>query len=132
MLKEKIMKLNTLFVINAVVAVLFGLGFILIPSQLLSLYNVDMNEAGIYLARLLGAAFLAFAIISWLVRDSVGSHDQRAVVMAFLIADILSFIVSLTYQFQGIANAIGWSTIVIYLLLGLGFGYFYFRNPAST
>jgi hypothetical protein len=83
MLKEKIMKLNTLFVINAVVAVLFGLGFILIPSQLLSLYDVDMNEAGIYLARLLGAAFLAFAIISWLVRDSVGSHDQRAVVMAF-------------------------------------------------
>jgi hypothetical protein len=83
MLKEKIMKLNTLFVINAVVAVLFGLGFILIPSQLLSLYDVDMNEAGIYLARLLGAAFLDFAIISWLVRDSVGSHDQRAVVMAF-------------------------------------------------
>jgi hypothetical protein len=47
MLKGEIMKLNTLFVINAVVAVLFGLGFILIPSQLLSLYDVDIIEVGI-------------------------------------------------------------------------------------
>jgi hypothetical protein len=132
MLKGEIMKLNTLFVINTVVAVQFGLGFILIPSQLLSLYDFDINAVGIYLTRLLWAAFLAFAIISWLVRGSVSSHDQRTVVMAFLIADILNFIVSLIYQFQAIANAIGWSTSVIYLLLGLGFGYFYFRIPTST
>jgi hypothetical protein len=34
------MKINTLMVINAIVAVVFGAGFILAPGQVVSLYGV--------------------------------------------------------------------------------------------
>ncbi len=125
------MKLSTLFVINAVVAALFGLGFVLIPAMVLSWYAVELNTPGLYVARLFGSALLTFGIISWLVRNGSGMAELRAIVMAFFIGDAIGFVLSLIYQLQGIANALGWSTVAIYLLLALGFGYFYFFKPAA-
>ena len=122
------MKLGTLFVITAVIALLFSLGFVLIPTTLLSLYAVDLNAQGIFISRLLGAAFVIFAIISWQLRNSTGSSEARSVVLAFTVGDLLGFVISLIYQLQGLANALGWSTVAIYLLLGLGFGYFYIKK----
>ncbi len=123
------MKLSTLFAVTAIIALLFGLSFVLIPAMLLSLYGVEVNANGIQLARLLGAAFIGFGIISWLVRDSGWTAELRAIVLAFAVTDLLGFGISLTGQLQGISNALGWSTVVIYLLIGLGFGYFYLRPP---
>ncbi len=122
------MKLSTLFVISAIIAVLFGLVFMLIPAQLLSLYAVELNTNGIFLARLLGAALFGYGIIAWLVRDSAYS-SVRSIVLAFAVSDLIAFVIALYYQLQGIANALGWTTVAIYLLLGVGFGYFYVRPP---
>ena len=122
------MKLSTLFTINAVISLLFGLGFILVPATLVSFYGVELSTPGVYIARLLGAAFLGFSLISWLLKDSSGP-EQRVVVLALCVSELIGFAVSLMYQLQGISNALGWSTVAIYLLVGLGFGYFYFKNP---
>jgi hypothetical protein len=111
--------------INAIVAVLFGLGFVLVPEPLLASYGVELSEAGLFVARLLGTAFIAFALISWLIKDSPGSSELRAVILAFFVSDLIGFVLSLIFQLQGVANALGWSTVLIYLLLGVGFGYFY-------
>jgi len=35
-------------------------------------------------------------------------------------------------QLAGIANALGWSTVAIYLLLALGFAYFQFMKPGTA
>ena len=125
------MKLSTLLLINAIVASLFGLGFVLIPDMVLSLYGVTLSVNGIYISRLLGAAFLGFAVVSWLVKNSTGSAELRAILFALFISEILGFFISLFYQLQGVVNALGWTTVAIYLLLGVGFGYFYWKNPAE-
>ncbi len=122
------MKLSTLFIINAVLAFLFGLGFLLIPTTLVSFYGVELNPAAVYIARLLGAAYLGFAAISWLVQNSKAAAEVRALVLSFFIAETLAFVVSLIYQLQGLSNALGWTTVAIFLLLGLGFGYFYWKK----
>lgn len=126
------MKLSTLFVITTVIALLFGLVFILIPASVLALYGVETNVTGLYMSRLLGAAFIIIGIISWMVKDSLSSTELRAILLAFFVGDMLGFVISLYYQIQGNSNALGWSTVAIYLLLGLGFGYFYWKAPAST
>ena len=120
------MKLSTLLAINAVFAVIFGLGFLLIPETLLSFYGVSLGAAGLYLGRLLGGAFLGYGILSWLVRDGSGP-EMRAIVLALFVSEITGFVITVYYQLQGIANALGWSTAVIYLLFGLAFGYHYFK-----
>jgi len=38
--------------------------------------------------------------------------------------------VSLLAQFRGVMNDLGWSSVVIYLLFALGFGYFQFAKSA--
>lgn len=126
------MKLSNLFLITAIVAFLFGLLFVFIPATALSWYGIQLSAAGVFIARLLGAAFLGFGIISWMVRNSGGSDAVRAIVLAFFVSDLIGFILSLLYQLQGLANALGWTTVAIYLLLGLGFGYFYWMRPAAS
>ncbi len=128
------MKLSTLLTINAIVAILFGLGFLLIPDTLLSWYGVDLPVAGIFISRLLGAAFVAFATVSWEVRTADSAADSsavRAILLSFFIGDILGALISLIYQVDGVANALGWTTVAIYLLLGLGFGYFSLRRASA-
>lgn len=122
------MKLSTMFILNAFFALLFGLGFVLVPAMVLSWYGVVLDANGLYIARLLGAALLSFGILSWLVRNSTDSSVIRAVVLSFFIGNMLGFLLSLIDQLQRPENPLDWSTVAIYLLLGLGFGYFYFKK----
>ena len=50
--------------------------------------------------------------------------------LALLIADGLGFVVMLRAQVAGGMNVMGWTAVGLYLLLTLGFAYFYFVKPA--
>ena len=124
------MNLKILFIINAVVAALFGLVFVLMPEDALAQYGVKlMPKAGILVARLFGCTLLGIAVISWLAQSLGASDIRSAIVLGFFVIDVVGFVVSLLAQLDGVVNNLGWSTVAIYLLLGLGFGYFRFINP---
>ncbi|UCH60467.1 MAG: hypothetical protein JSV61_03050 [Anaerolineales bacterium] len=125
------MKVSTIFTINAVVAVLFGLAFIFAPVWLLSFYGITADATTAFIGQLLGAAFVGFAIISWMARNAPASPARSAILLSFFIGDAIGFIVSLLAQMKGVANALGWSTVAIYLLLALAFGYLQFMGKDS-
>ena len=125
------MKLKILLVINAIVAVVFGIAFVCVPSQVYPQYGIEPNLNLNYMGQLFGAALLAIGLLSWLVRNTTDSVALRAVVVAFFIGDTVGFIVSIIAQFRGAMNALGWSTVVIYLLLALGFASFTFKKSSS-
>jgi uncharacterized membrane protein len=121
------MKLSTMMIINAVVAAFFGVAFLLVPSQAISLYGVeDASEILILILRLLAAAFIGFAVLTWLARNATDSDARKAIVFALLVSDGIGFIVALMGQLADVVNSLGWSTVAIYLLLALGWGYFQF------
>ncbi len=122
------MKLSTLLVIDGVVGVAFGIAFVLAPAQLLSAYGTTLDAAGLFMARLFGAALIQIGGLALLARNVADVGAQRAIVLAYLIALVIGFVVALQGQLAGISNALGWSTVVIYLLLALGFGYFQFAK----
>lgn len=126
------MTLRNLFIITAVVAVVFGAAFVLVPSPLMSLYDVTLDAGAILVARLFGGALITLAVLSWLAKDAAESETRGAIVLAFFIGDAIGFIVALVGQLSGAVNTLGWSTVVIYLLLALGFGYFQFMKPATA
>ena len=69
--------LKSTFLIHFIVALLFGLGFLLIPVAVGNVYGLNVQEPDIY--RLLGAAMLGFAVSSWLAYketnwESCGCH----------------------------------------------------------
>ena len=45
------MKLKSLFVFNAITAIIFGVGSVLAPQALVSLYGATLNPAGMLMMR---------------------------------------------------------------------------------
>jgi hypothetical protein len=123
------MKLKTLLIINAVIAAVFGIAFVLVPSQVGSLYGVEATAALDYMGRLFGAALIGYAVLSWSARNANESTARTAIVLALLIGNGVGFVVALIGQINQVPNALGWSTVVVYLLLALGFAYFQFVKP---
>jgi hypothetical protein len=126
------MKLGNLFVVNAVIAGLFGLAFVFAPAKLLAQYGLAVDASFGLVAQLFGAALIGYAILTWLVRKAADSEARRAIVLALFVSDAVGFVVSLMAQLRGLVNSVGWSTVVIYLLLALGFAYFVFAKPSEA
>jgi len=126
------MKLSTMFIIYAVVSAIFGLTFVFVPETALALYGITLSPGGITIARLFGVALLEFAMLSWFVRDAGDSEARKAIILAIFFGEAVGFIVALFGQLSGVVNALGWSTVAIYLLLALGFGYFQFIKPSTA
>ena len=124
------MKLSTFLVINAIIAALFGLGFVFVPSQVASLYGYPADAGLLYTGQLFGAALLAFAVLTWFARNLPDSDARRAILLALFVGDAVGFVVALIAQIGGTVATLGWSTVAIYLLLAIGL--FYFRFVASN
>jgi len=125
------MKLKTLMIINTVVAAVFGLGFLIIPGQIHSFYGTEANLSVNFMSQLFGTALIGFAILTYLARNTELTGAGKAIVVALFISDVIGFVVSLIEQLQGVINSLGWSTVAIYLLLAIGFGYFSFVKTAA-
>ena len=122
------MKLNTFMAIAAIVAFLFGLSFILMPVQTMSMYGVTLDISGQFIGRYLGSAFIGVAVLTWFARNTKENEALRAILLGSFVLSLTGFVVALFDVFTGVGNTLVWSTVVIYLLLGAGFGYFYFKK----
>lgn len=126
------MKLKTLMIINTVVAIVFGVTFVIVPAHVYSVYGITADEQLLYMGRLFGGTLIGFALLTWLAKNANDSDARRAIVYSLFAADCIGFLVALIGQISNVVNALGWSTVAIYLLLALGFGYFQFFKSAPS
>ena len=126
------MKLGTFMVIAAVIAFVFGLGFILFPAQTMSAYGETLNESGQWVVRYLGSAFIGVAVVGWFARNAAYNGAMRAIILGFFVLSVTGLIVAVLDALLGEGNALAWLTVAIYLILSLGFGYFQFTKPSDS
>ncbi|MCJ7668089.1 MAG: hypothetical protein MUP04_07405 [Anaerolineae bacterium] len=126
------MKLSNLMVIKAIVCLVFGILLVLVPAILLSLYGVTLGPGGVFMARLYGASLVGNLMLSWFARNAVDSEARQAIVLDLFVYDAIGFVVALLAQLSGLMNPLGWSIVVIYLFLTLGFGYFQIAKPSAS
>lgn len=123
------MKLSNLMVIKSIICLILGIAMVLVPATLMSFYAITLGPGGILMTRLLGAAFILLGLLLWFARNAAESEEAlRAIVLAVVIGDAIGFVVALLSQLSGLANALGWVNVALYLLLALGFGYFQFMK----
>jgi hypothetical protein len=123
------MQLCTFFRIHAVIALVFGLGFIFMPATILSLYtSVEVNEVGVLMSRLFGSAILTYAAVLWFASGAEDSSARKAIVKGFFITMAIAALISLHFQLTGSINALGWTTVVLYVFLAVCYGRFYFAK----
>jgi hypothetical protein len=126
------MNVRNLFVLNAVLALAFGLGFLLLPGTMVALYGMEALPSANLLGQLFGVELIAVGLLCWFVRGVSDSAAQRAIMLALLIADVAGLIVVLIGTLSGVMNMVGWSGVAIYFVLAVGYTYFRFIKPDVT
>jgi len=115
------MKFKTLLTINAILAFVSGTACILMPAQLLAQYNVSLPPMGLVIYQFWGAALIGLGLLTWFARSITDLALMRKFALALFITNGLSVVMAVRGQFSG-ANISGWSTVVLFLLLTLGYG----------
>jgi hypothetical protein len=111
------MRSSTVFLIGAVIALLFGIGFIAMPATVLSVYGVSPDVPTVLMARFFGTALLQIALTLWALKDTRDVATQRGLALGGAIAGVVGFVVSLMGTMAGTLNTMGWSAVAIYAIL---------------
>lgn len=126
------MKLKYLFIFNAVATIIFGIGSVLIPQTLVTLFGSTLNPAGVLMMQYGGVWLIGLGLLAWLVRNAAESEARKAVILAFMVCYGIAFIVALLAQLNAVLNAFGWGTVGLNMVLALGYGYFQFAKPGAA
>ena len=125
------MKLGNFLVIATIVAAVFGVALLVVPTQLVALYGVKLTPATEVVGRIAGSAILGFAIVFWSIRNQSGAEALKGAMLAGLIANGLDALILLHATASGLLNTLGWAQVAINGLLALGFAYFTFGKRES-
>ena len=120
------MKLKHVFIFNTVVALIYGIGAVLLPETIMSMHDMSTDPTGIYLGRSFGVSLIGIGLVTFLIRDVPDTKVSHSIALGLLVSDIVGFVVSLLAMLAGLMNALGWLGTGIYLVLALGYGYFRF------
>lgn len=117
------MKVKHILIINAVVLLVFGIGFLFAPVWTMALFDISLDTSGIVMTQLLAAAFLGFAVLDWMGRNYAVADDVLPLIVANFVASAVGFVVAVLQRLAGVGNVWVWVPIVLYLLFALAFGY---------
>jgi len=116
-------KLEHLFVANAVVSIPFGAGSVLAPHLFLSLFGATLGPAGAVMIQYGGAWLIGLGLLTWLTRNEAGSEVGRSIAWALLVAYLVALVVSVRGQLAGVLNLLGWMPVAIQAFFVVGLGY---------
>lgn len=123
------MTAKTFFAIIAVLALVHGVGFVLVPEQVAASYGIATSAATLLMARLFGAALVGLALIFWFARDG-STESVRGVFIATIVGNTAGLIAVVMGTTAGTLNALGWVAALIYLFGAAGSAYFMMaRSP---
>ena len=126
------MKLKFWMIAKAIIVAIFGIGFVLLPMTVGSIYGMTLDPAGTLMARLFGGAFIFEAIVLWMARNT--DRDDvacKGIIIGVVVSNIIGFIVCLFATLAGVWNVLGWLSVALYLVFGLAFAYFWFVKKPS-
>ncbi len=119
--------------IVAIVAILYGIAFVVIPANVVVLYGGPPEPHLLGAVQGWGSSLLALGVIAWFARDFGDWAAARGVLIGLVVLDVVGGILNIWGTIQGTVNALGWSSTVVYVVLLLGALYCLFtdsRKPA--
>jgi hypothetical protein len=120
-----------LFVLNALVALVFSLGFLFKPDAVLPFFGVTEQYAStIWVARFFGSALFALSLVLWFAKDAE-ENVQKGTSWGLFISSLVGLV--LTVMASVSATAVlrknSWIPIVVYILFALGYAFMLFMKP---
>jgi len=115
------MRPSNVFLAGGVLAVAFGLSFLLVPAVVLPMYGAATDPATLLMSRFFGVALLQVGLMLYLLRETRDAATQRVTAIAGVVGSVAGLLVALMGVMGGVVNALGWSTVAIYAVLLLGY-----------
>lgn len=125
------MKLRTFALLASIVTFVFGLGLLLIPTVIMGLYGIDLkfHDSETYICRYLGSALFGTSVVWFLARKVEDFQEAlAAIILGAITLSLTGFLVGLADAIWGAGNGLVWINPLIYILLTIGFVFFYFRH----
>ena len=119
------MKREMFFAVLGIVALAFGLGFLLTPDMALRIYGVPTQPHNLMLARYFGSALLGFGLIYFLARDTQDALAVRALLTSEVIGNLIGATISASAA-GNLQNSMAWTSVVIYVVFAAGGAYYLF------
>ncbi len=126
------LNLNMFLLISAVIALIFGIGFVLLPGVMFSIYGIAGSPASYLGFRLFGSVLIGIGLLTWLLKDGTNWDAVRALLLSVAVGNVVGLLLVFFATINGTLGAMGWSAVLIYLLLLAGEGYFISRGPEAT
>jgi hypothetical protein len=120
------MNLKTFLSFKALVSLVFGFISLCIPTIIFPYYGVNLDEQGVVFSQWFGAMTIGIGFICWFARAESRTALRQNILLSLFICDTIGFVVALVGQIKGMANMLGWSNVIIWLILAIGLGYFRF------
>ena len=117
------------FMINALIAVLLGLGFLILPGRILDQFGVDEYAATKLISQFFGTALLGLGLLLWFAKDVNEANLQKGMGTALLVGAAAGLVITVMGTTSGILRANWWIAIVVYTVLGLAYAYLVFQKP---
>lgn len=71
-----------------------------------------------------GVWLIGLGLLAWFARNAATSEARKAIISASLVCYGIAFVMALLALFAAVLNAFGWGTVLLNLVLALGYGYF--------
>jgi hypothetical protein len=115
--------LRTTFWVHALVAIVFGFGYIFVPEFVTGLFNIELGDP--FLAQLYGAATIALGFSSILAAMSKTFERVDIVLQMEVVYTLLAVLGGLYAIFFAQASALLWIGVAIFAIFLVAFGYYY-------
>jgi hypothetical protein len=122
------MNFRIMFLINALIAALLGLGLLVIPERILGPFGVDVYAATKLAAQYFGTAMLALGLLLWFAKDVSEENLQQGMAIALMVGAAAGLIVTAIGATSDVLRSNGWIAMLVYLLFGLAYAYLVFMK----
>ena len=116
--------MKTLFLSYLIVEAIFGIGFLFAPGLLMGPMGVTLDETSTTFARLLGTLIISIPVLFFFAIKSSSTEFKRGVIYSVFVYLLLSTVLLLITQLNGLMNAMGWGIVILHLAFMIWFGYY--------
>jgi hypothetical protein len=120
-----------MFILNALVLLAVGLGFLFVPDMVLAQFGTEAYASTVFVSRFFGLTLATLGLMLWFAGDVTDATIQKRMAVTIFVASVAGLILSLVgiSGLSGVLRTNGWMPLVLFVLGVLGYGFLLFLKP---
>ena len=125
------MSYKLIFVLNALVVLAGGLGFLFVPEMVLDQFSTETYASTLLVSRFFGLALVALGLVLWFAKDAADATVQKRLGVVLFVVSLTGLVLSLVgiSSLSGVLRTNSWVPLVLFAVGSLAYGFLLFVRP---